>query len=153
MQVLPLLTPTNFNNKKRPRSEDDFESNYLKKRLISSPPPSPLYKTDTPIAMDTRGYVTPPKDRIDTQRNYDRHARIDMLDFNGTILPMEQRTGETKYSIPGFVLHKKSPPPSSYEAAQTGQLILYQPNNTLLPLSPPNTPTHDKQEDDPMDID
>lgn len=38
MQVLPLLTPKNFNSKKRSRSEDDFESNYLKKRLILSPP-------------------------------------------------------------------------------------------------------------------
>lgn len=133
MQVLPLLTPTNFNSKKRPRSEDDFESNYLKKRLISSPPP---YKRgndyyfflkkerkkadkiqDTPIDMDTRGYVTPPRDRKkdDTlspklHRN-DRHARIDMLNFNGTILPMEHRTAETKYSIPGFIFSKKSPPP------------------------------------------
>lgn len=42
MQELPLLTPTNFisNNKKRSRAsiDDDFESHYLKKRLISTLP-------------------------------------------------------------------------------------------------------------------
>lgn len=42
MQALPLLTPTNFinNNKKRSRAsiDDDFESHYLKKRLISTLP-------------------------------------------------------------------------------------------------------------------
>lgn len=47
MQVLPLLTPTHFNNKKRSRSEDDFDSNYLKKRLISTftptTPPQEIY--------------------------------------------------------------------------------------------------------------
>lgn len=38
MQVLPLLTPIHFigNERKRTRSNDDFESNCLKKRLIST---------------------------------------------------------------------------------------------------------------------
>lgn len=54
MQVSPLLTPTNFmsNSKKRSRAyiDDDFESHYLKKRLISTipnlKPPSPTSNTD-----------------------------------------------------------------------------------------------------------
>lgn len=29
---------------------------------------------------------------------------IHLMDINGTLLPMEQKPGETKYSIPGFVL-------------------------------------------------
>lgn len=86
---------------------------------------------DTPIDMDdTRGYVTPPESknhvRIDdmdaflsqndhkesyhaTLHRNDHDSRIDMLDINGTILPMEHKTGETRYCIPGFVLNKKSP--------------------------------------------
>lgn len=35
MQVLPLLTPNNYNLRKRPRSSEDYETHYLKKRLIS----------------------------------------------------------------------------------------------------------------------
>lgn len=50
MQELPLLTPTNFisNNKKRSRAsiDDDFESHYLKKRLISTLPDLKPASTD-----------------------------------------------------------------------------------------------------------
>lgn len=31
-------------------------------------------------------------------------SQIHLIDINGTLLPMEQKPGETKYSIPGFVL-------------------------------------------------
>lgn len=42
------------------------------------------------------------KVQIDDAKPY--HNQIHLLDINGTILPMEQKPGETKYSIPGFVL-------------------------------------------------
>lgn len=31
-------------------------------------------------------------------------GQIHLIDINGTLLPMEQKPGETKYCIPGFVL-------------------------------------------------
>jgi hypothetical protein len=36
--------------------------------------------------------------------NQSMYPRIHVLDINGTMLPMEQKPGESKYSIPDFVL-------------------------------------------------
>ena len=48
MQVLPLLTPTHFmeNKKKRSRSNEDYESNYFKKRLIATLPTNFIQEDD-----------------------------------------------------------------------------------------------------------
>jgi hypothetical protein len=42
--------------------------------------------------------------------NNKNNQRIHMVDVNGTILPMEYKNGETKYSIPGFVVLNKQIP-------------------------------------------
>jgi hypothetical protein len=102
MQVLPLLTPTHFmtNNKKRPRpSTEDFESHYLKKRLISTL--VPLNETDIIIPPLPESKVIIEELPEETPNN---QSNIQLVNVNGTLLPMEQKPGETKYSIPDFVL-------------------------------------------------
>ena len=85
MQVLPLLTPNQYNAKKRMRSTtDDFESHCFKKRLIST-------QTD---------FLPKPKLPLkDT---------LHMVDVNGTWLPMEQKAGSSRYTIPHFILSNSS---------------------------------------------
>jgi hypothetical protein len=109
MQVLPLLTPTHFmtNTKKRPRpTTEDFESHYLKKRLISTL--VPLDTTEVPPLPDLDAIIEELPEETPTH-----HSNIQLVNVNGTLLPMEQKPGETKYSIPDFVLKEPSPLPSS----------------------------------------
>ncbi|GAN09576.1 hypothetical protein MAM1_0275c09106 [Mucor ambiguus] len=121
MQASPLLTPTNFmnNSKKRSRAyiNDDFESHYLKKRLISTIPN--LKPTSPTFTTDKWEYVTLPPTLEEEENTTSNHRapiedgalypnQIHLMDINGTLLPMEQKPGETKYSIPGFVLSDTS---------------------------------------------
>lgn len=111
MHELPLLTPTHFmaNNKKRPRSPtEDFESHYFKKRLISTL--IPVNPTDREIHD-----ILPETDIVIEElpeETSSKHPNIQLVDVNGTLLPMEQKPGETKYSIPDFVLKEPSGPSS-----------------------------------------
>lgn len=41
----------------------------------------------------------------DCPKNETNHSRINIMDINGSLLPMEQRSGESKYRIPSFVLN------------------------------------------------
>ncbi|KAL9555288.1 hypothetical protein MBANPS3_002413 [Mucor bainieri] len=195
MQASPLLTPTNYttNSKKRSRAyiDDDFESHYLKKRLISTipnlKPPSPTnsnsntdkYYNRPPCSPDfydlleenvtlspsleeeetiTSNYQTP---IIDDGASYPN--RIHLMDFNGTLLPMEQKPGETKYSIPGFVLSDTTNKPLQ---PSSGQLILYEKNPILASIEKEQQQQHQPADDndsmtseendndyDPMDLD
>ncbi|KAK4514517.1 medium-chain fatty acid-CoA ligase faa2 [Mucor velutinosus] len=190
MQVSPLLTPTNFisNIKKRPRAiiDDDFESHYFKKRLISTipnlKPPSPTSTTNkccnrtprSPNFNDSLGgnvTLSPTLEEEESTTSNHRASiddtspypnQIHLMDINGTLLPMEQKPGETKYSIPGFVLsdttNKPLQPPS-------GQLILYEKNPVLASIekeqqlhqqSDDNDSLTSEENDndyDPMDLD
>lgn len=72
MQVSPLLTPINYitKNKKRSRSDDDFESNYFKKRLIFAPLPKSSFSSslqDTAIIEGGRGVTTTFNNESDSQ--------------------------------------------------------------------------------------
>ncbi|GAA5801851.1 hypothetical protein HPULCUR_007306 [Helicostylum pulchrum] len=145
MQVLPLLTPSKFNSHKRSRSEDDVDSNYFKKRLLSLSP-SKTTDEEEEVIVDFRGNDTTENDKLPQQ-----------TDGLNTASPLQDELGETKYCIPDLVLNEKNSNPTSLEAAQAGRLILYKPN-TYLPLSPPLSPTTTttrKGEDtyEPMEID
>ncbi|GAA5815405.1 hypothetical protein MFLAVUS_008913 [Mucor flavus] len=143
MQVLPLLTPSKFNSLKRSRSEDDVDSNYFKKRLLSL---SPAKTTDEEEGIDSNR-------SNDTRHHTENDKLRQQTDGLNTALPLQDELGETKYCIPDLVLNEKNSNPTSLEAAQAGRLILYKPN-TYLPLSPPLSPTI-KEEDtyEPMEID
>ncbi|KAI7904912.1 uncharacterized protein BX663DRAFT_501020 [Cokeromyces recurvatus] len=128
MQVLPLLTPTNFtaNNKKRSRSstdeDDDFECHYLKKRLIStiSDITSIIDNNEDRIEQDEESFSPATKEKNDFN-----NSRIQSIDVNGTLLPMEQRPGEVKYSIPDFILNKQCTFYNNNNKSNLGELTLY----------------------------
>ncbi|CAO0797507.1 unnamed protein product [Mucor circinelloides] len=193
MQASPLLTPTNFinNSKKRSRAyiDDDFESHYLKKRLISTipnlKPPSPTPASGT-INIDSDRTPSSPNlhdlsrgnatlsPQLEEEEDITSHQQtqiddttpytnqIHLMDINGTLLPMEQKPGETKYSIPGFVLSDTSNKPLQ---ASSGQLILYEKNPILASIEKEqqqhqqiddnDSTTSEENDDDydPMDLD
>ncbi|KAL0144048.1 hypothetical protein V8B55DRAFT_1410392 [Mucor lusitanicus] len=177
MQVSPLLTPTNFmsNSKKRSRAyiDDDFESHYLKKRLISTipnlKPPSPTSNTDkqggnvtlSPTLEEEENTTSNRLVPIEDGPPYPNH--IHLMDINGTLLPMEQKPGETKYSIPGFVLSDSMNKP--LQPSSGNQLILYEKNPILAsiekeqqqhqPIDDNDSLTSEENDDDydPMDLD
>ncbi|RCH83059.1 hypothetical protein CU097_005704 [Rhizopus azygosporus] len=128
MQVLPLLTPNNYNLRKRPRSSEDYETHYLKKRLIScltpfnpipdepkGSLPTPPHEYHSPplnakhdVQMDDEFILDEEEEEQqeeDCPKNETNHSRINIMDINGSLLPMEQRSGESKYRIPSFVLN------------------------------------------------
>ncbi|RCI06834.1 hypothetical protein CU098_011925 [Rhizopus stolonifer] len=121
MQVSPLLTPLNFNTRKRSRSIEDYESNYLKKRLISClssimhdmPPITPPTGNTTKID-DTDQFLLDDDDEEEQEEypvNNSDKARINIININGSMLPVEQRPGESKCRIPLFVLNDQSDTP------------------------------------------
>ncbi|KAI8637890.1 hypothetical protein BD408DRAFT_447245 [Parasitella parasitica] len=151
MQVSPTLKPINFvnSNKKRSRAsiDDNFESHYLKKRLISTIPN--LIPSATSINDDNCNRSFPPNlqgsvggnvavsaEEEDAESNYQAqiddkassYNRVFLMDVNGTLLPMEKKSGETKYSIPEFVLSDTNNKPLQ---PSSGQLILYEKNRML----------------------
>lgn len=95
MQVLPLLTSSKFNSHKRSRSEDDVDSNYFKKRLLSL---SPAKATDEEKVIDSNT----------TTENEKLRQQTDGLN---TASPLQDELGETKYCIPDLVLNEKNSNP------------------------------------------
>ncbi|CAO3652937.1 unnamed protein product [Mucor fragilis] len=90
-------------------------------------------------------------------------GQIHLIDINGTLLPMEQKPGETKYCIPGFVLSDTTNKP--LHRPSSGQLILYEKNPILASIEKEQqqhqqiddndsmTSEENDNDYDPMDID
>lgn len=79
-----------------------------------------------------------------------KDSHIQLFDINGTMLPLEQKPGQSDYSIPDFILQ------DTYNDDTGKQLILYQKN----PLLPEHdfdndsvTSEENDQEFESMDID
>lgn len=129
MQVSPLLTPLNFNTRKRARSIEDYEAHYFKKRLISclssimqdskflcyslfslfisivsSSNNSNNNMNMGDVFIDEDDDVKK-EEKEEFEVNNTASSRIKNININGSILPMEQRSGESKCRIPLFVLN------------------------------------------------
>ncbi|KAG1113170.1 hypothetical protein G6F42_014536 [Rhizopus arrhizus] len=154
MQASPLLTPTNFinNSKKRSRAyiDDDFESHYLKKRLISTipnlKPPSP-----TPAS----GTINIDSDRTPSSPNLH-----DLPRGNATLSPQleeDDLDSIERHEFELIFIWKKR--------ASSGQLILYEKNPILASIEKEqqqhqqiddnDSTTSEENDDDydPMDLD
>ncbi|RCI07122.1 hypothetical protein CU098_011486 [Rhizopus stolonifer] len=89
-----------------------------------------------------------------TSINTTSTPRIHMLNVNGTMLPMEQKPGQSKYTIPDFVLSDKP------KNLLSGPLVLYQKSTlcqspTITELSDSDSITSEEfdEEYEPMDLD
>lgn len=97
---------------KKPDNSKSFKVNTDSDRTPSSPNLHGLPRgnaTLSPQLEEEEDITSHQRTQIDDATPYTN--QIHLMDINGTLLPMEQKPGETKYSIPGFVLSDTSNKP------------------------------------------